>query len=105
MLLSSLSSLTLRFREQCEGIARQLEEAPRNLWEAMSRDWLPIEERTFSFDACARQADRGSPWQLSRDFSREVETIAAAAAQVAMLRSCTLNQLRAFVKEKARADR
>ncbi|CAE7941384.1 IDE [Symbiodinium sp. KB8] len=63
-----------QFREQCEGIARQLEESPRNLWDAMSRDWLPIEERTFSFDACLRQ--------------------------VAMLRACTLNQLRAFVKQE-----
>ncbi|CAE7179833.1 ptrA [Symbiodinium pilosum] len=63
-----------QFREQCEGLARQLEEAPRNLWDAMSRDWLPIEERTFSFDACMRQA--------------------------AILRACTLQQLRDFVKSK-----
>merc|ERR1712228_633568 len=39
-----------------EGLARQLEEAPKNLWEVMQRDWTHIEERTFDFNTRIRQA-------------------------------------------------
>jgi len=43
------------FEHHRDGLIRQLEEAPRNLWEAMQRDWLPIEERTWIFDSRQRQ--------------------------------------------------
>ena len=110
-------SAGIRFREQCEGLARQLEEAPRNLWDEMSRDWLPIEERTFSFDACLRQARSASasgrmtrtkvnPGRADGATLAANVALAALATDIAMkvatLRSCTLNQLRDFVKTKAR---
>jgi len=51
-----LSDMTSEdFDHHRDGLIRQLEEAPRNLWEAMQRDWLPIEERTWTFDARQRQ--------------------------------------------------
>lgn len=43
------------FEQQRDGLIQQLEEAPKNLWEALQRDWLPIEERTLAFDARQRQ--------------------------------------------------
>ncbi|CAJ1392697.1 unnamed protein product [Effrenium voratum] len=74
-----LSELTEReFRGHCESLALQLEEAPRNLWEALSQDWVPIEERTFEFTGRKRQAE--------------------------YLRSCTLPRIRAFVRDEVQSS-
>jgi len=43
------------FQDHCSAAVRQLKEAPRNLWESMQRDWLPLEERTWQFDGRERQ--------------------------------------------------
>eukprot|EP00933_Yihiella_yeosuensis_P081301 TRINITY_DN94897_c0_g1_i1.p1 TRINITY_DN94897_c0_g1~~TRINITY_DN94897_c0_g1_i1.p1 ORF type:complete len:521 (-),score=129.38 TRINITY_DN94897_c0_g1_i1:170-1639(-) len=61
------------FKQHCESVVHQLEEEPRNLWESLQRDWLPIEERTFTFNVRQRQ--------------------------VALLLNLRLNDLRGFVRE------
>ncbi|CAK9074030.1 unnamed protein product [Durusdinium trenchii] len=75
-----LSVLTEReFHEHCESLALQLEEPPQNIWEALSQDWLFIQERSFAFRSRKQQ--------------------------VTLLRSCTLQRLRDFVKNEAIATR
>eukprot|EP00913_Durusdinium_trenchii_P022477 g21114.t1 len=72
-----LSVLTEReFHEHCESLALQLEEPPQNIWEALSQDWLFIQERSFAFRSRKQQ--------------------------VTLLRSCTLQRLRDFVKNEAK---
>ena len=45
----------VRFRGHCESLAVQLEEPAHNVWEALSQDWLYIQERTFAFDTRNQQ--------------------------------------------------
>lgn len=79
------TALVPRFREQCRCLAAQLEEAQANLWDALSHHWLYIQERSFAFDSRRQQAARvNSPL----DF-----------AEVNFLKSCSLQQLQAFVRE------
>ena len=48
-------TLVPRFHEHCESLALQLEEPPQNIWEALSQDWLFIQERSFAFRSRKQQ--------------------------------------------------
>eukprot|EP00435_Cladocopium_sp_Y103_P070032 s257_g34.t1 len=77
--LQNVSVLTEKeFRGHCESLALQLEEAAHNVWEALSQDWLYIQERTFAFD--------------TRD------------QQVKFLRNCSLQRFRAFVTTEVQSS-
>ncbi|CAL1160182.1 unnamed protein product [Cladocopium goreaui] len=72
------TGLFSKFRGHCESLALQLEEPAHNAWEALSQDWLYIQERTFAFD--------------TRD------------QQVKFLRNCSLQRFRAFVTTEVQSS-
>merc|ERR1712137_1363052 len=71
-------------RDHCSSVARQVQEEPRNLWDAMQRDWLPIEDRTFDFDVRARKIKFLQTCTLA-DLHSLVENSVKTAAKIFVL--------------------